>query len=1187
MVNKEEYFHSKENDLKSIINKSRLKNYSIQIFAKKLGAEFKDNYEEEFLWNQALYLSSRGSFLLEEDPKNEIGIESLRFAAEIYENLYYVSDEYDRDYCSVLSSLCYDIAGYQSNAQCIINKLNNNSHYYSLKENDDILTHYENRMLKHVQLFLQKKIFLLSADIENESFEISKNLSFHYNKLFLTYWNGIKNLCEFIKEGDADNFYQDLDLAYNKTLSTNNVLLSHLLYLFNVRISLFKKRNIWDVMSLEEKTSDPNWNKYLKLLSSDLYKNNNTISQIEERNSIFEFWRSQLEAISKGILSENKNHVIRMPTSAGKTLIAELKIIDSLFKNPGSKCIYIAPFRALSTEIKETLSSRIEKLGFVVSNAIGGYEVDDFESFWIQTSDVLVTTPEKLDLIYRNTPEFFNNISLVIIDEGHVIGEQNKRASLLEFLIMKLRRKLKENTNFLFISAVMTTENAKQISEWLAGDSENVISSPKVYSSSSEKEWEPTRKLIGYYKWFFDDSGCIVYPGKKIERTPAFLPKIVKQKTYHFIHPSTKRKRSRRFPDHHNKKDEKGNVYKVFTKTDTAVKLAYELIEDGSVLIFAAKTSDVKNIAKSFIDKLIFYKDNNHESNIKEEFSYREDLESIEISEKWLGENNLLTKCLKRGVGIHCGPLPEPVRKSIEKDFRNNKLSMLICTNTIGHGLNFPIKTAIIYSVDINPIENAKISVRDFWNIVGRAGRAGKETEGQIIFLNFHQRDHNIFKEYTNKDNAEDLESVLFVLLRDLIKKRITEKTFNENLEYFIEPSFLNMLLEETFDTINEEVVENILGYSLFNIQSESYDKTPIINSMKRIGQNFYMKVEEPELRNIYSKTGFHTFSCLEISEKIKDKIELFKIIIEKDDYQEFIKNALPLLFPILEMNDDNIDKSIIIDFKDQLIEFTLKWVNGSNINELTEFWNNIFQKTYFEKKMHLFINNFIEYKYSWCVSAFLEILIYHLKEKYGKSLTLNKNLPPNIKNLPSFLKYGLNNPVACMAKNIGINNRETSLIIAGLYPENITFLDFISDFKELDQNKIDNLELSIFEQKNIFNSIQELNYEKITLEVIFSSEYNVKGIPYENYRKKLSNYLTVGDYLYLIRDYENVHDIYAIKLMFKDNELGFIPRKIAKYLAIEIDLDEKQFIAEIIHKRKIKDYSKIKIRIFVSNNIL
>jgi len=43
----------------------------------------------------------------------------------------------------------------------------------------------------------------------------------------------------------------------------------------------------------------------------------------------------------------------------------------------------------------------------------------------------------------------------------------------------------------------------------------------------------------------------------------------------------------------------------------------------------------------------------------------------------WYGEENIITKCLKYGIGIHFGDLYDPVRKAIENDFRNNKLIFL------------------------------------------------------------------------------------------------------------------------------------------------------------------------------------------------------------------------------------------------------------------------------------------------------------------------------------------------------------------------------------------------------------------------------------------------------------------------------------------------------------------------------
>ena len=57
----------------------------------------------------------------------------------------------------------------------------------------------------------------------------------------------------------------------------------------------------------------------------------------------------QLEAINAGLLT-NKNFVVSVPTATGKTLLAELSIIEFYKENSDKKIIYLSPLRALSSE---------------------------------------------------------------------------------------------------------------------------------------------------------------------------------------------------------------------------------------------------------------------------------------------------------------------------------------------------------------------------------------------------------------------------------------------------------------------------------------------------------------------------------------------------------------------------------------------------------------------------------------------------------------------------------------------------------------------------------------------------------------------------------------------------------------------------------------------------------------------
>jgi helicase len=211
-----------------------------------------------------------------------------------------------------------------------------------------------------------------------------------------------------------------------------------------------------------------------------------------------------------------------------------------------------------------------------------------------------------------------------------------------------------------------------------------------LFSKYIWKEWEPTRKLIGKYEWYtLLKSGQIIFPYEKIEgERSLFLPNIIEQNVYRFRNPKTGRMNSRTFPKNKT------------TRSEAVSELAYKFIDDGNVLIFTSKPNWAESIGDAML-RLLKYKEISS-SDIKSNFRYRSDLESIEIAEKWLGTNHTITKCLKRGIGIHYGPLSEPIRKSIEKDFKEKKLEVLISTNTIGQGLNFPMKTAIIHSLEID-----------------------------------------------------------------------------------------------------------------------------------------------------------------------------------------------------------------------------------------------------------------------------------------------------------------------------------------------------------------------------------------------------------------------------------------------------------------------------------------------------
>ena len=103
-----------------------------------------------------------------------------------------------------------------------------------------------------------------------------------------------------------------------------------------------------------------------------------------------ELWESQIRALRAGLLSDsNKGLAVRMPTSAGKTRIAELAVLDTLTRNPKLQAVYVAPFNALADEVESSMSGIFADLGFRVSSVLGNYyNIDDLEDSLVASSDL-------------------------------------------------------------------------------------------------------------------------------------------------------------------------------------------------------------------------------------------------------------------------------------------------------------------------------------------------------------------------------------------------------------------------------------------------------------------------------------------------------------------------------------------------------------------------------------------------------------------------------------------------------------------------------------------------------------------------------------------------------------------------------------------------------------------------------
>ncbi|MEN2974420.1 MAG: DEAD/DEAH box helicase [Candidatus Caldarchaeales archaeon] len=181
------------------------------------------------------------------------------------------------------------------------------------------------------------------------------------------------------------------------------------------------------------------------------------INNLSNKN-IRKLYPPQVEAINAGIL-EGKNMIISTPTASGKTLIALLTA--SLHLSRGGKVLYLVPLRALASEkmveIDEVLCL---DTGFRVAVSTGDYDSSDP---WLKAFDIIIATNEKADSLLRHGAPWIKDVTIVILDELHLISD-NERGPTLEMVITRLKRII-PRAQYIGLSA--TISNAQDLGRWL------------------------------------------------------------------------------------------------------------------------------------------------------------------------------------------------------------------------------------------------------------------------------------------------------------------------------------------------------------------------------------------------------------------------------------------------------------------------------------------------------------------------------------------------------------------------------------------------------------------------------------------------------------------------------------------------------------------------------------------------
>jgi helicase len=174
---------------------------------------------------------------------------------------------------------------------------------------------------------------------------------------------------------------------------------------------------------------------------------------------IKDLYPPQAEAVEMGLL-DGKNMLLSIPTAAGKTLLAELAMLKAAFA--GKRSLYIVPLRALASEKYEAFS-RFKELGIKVGISTGDFDRKDER---LGKNLIIIATSEKADSLMRTGASWIHDISVLVVDEIHLLNSAN-RGPTLEMTITKLR---KLNPSMQIIGLSATVANGPELAKWLDAD---------------------------------------------------------------------------------------------------------------------------------------------------------------------------------------------------------------------------------------------------------------------------------------------------------------------------------------------------------------------------------------------------------------------------------------------------------------------------------------------------------------------------------------------------------------------------------------------------------------------------------------------------------------------------------------------------------------------------------------------
>jgi replicative superfamily II helicase len=642
------------------------------------------------------------------------------------------------------------------------------------------------------------------------------------------------------------------------------------------------------------------------------------VENLTRARGLFELLPPQRAALQEqGLLDPaHRAVVVELPTSGGKTLLAEFRALQALnqFSQDQGWVAYVAPTRALVSQVTRRLRRDFEPFGVIVEQLTGAVEIDAFEEAMLKATegvpfDVLVSTPEKLHLVIRNQ-QVRRPLALVVMDEAHNI-EDEERGLRIELLLATIRRDCEE-ANFILLTPDLP--NPEDLTTWLAPDSGKAV-------TLGTDVWQPNERILGIYDsrrgqrrgdWTLHYETCVT------------TPRVLRLGGDHQV--GGTRPLGLSWSQSRSNIAQTGAMATVFSERGTSIAVADTI-------------PNVWSMARIVADKLAPY------DRVPLEVALVQRFLQAEISPEFE-----LVDMLARGVGVHHAGLSDEARALTEWLAEEGHLRVLCATTTIAQGINFPVSSVFLSSVNYRlarpPFQQA-MTPRAFWNLAGRAGRIEHGTIGVIGVAAGTNR------EACGRYLAETtgyLVSRLVSLLQELaragrsldLQLLITDDQWRD-FRCYIAHLWAQKLDLEAVLADTEQLLRNTYGYSALRAK-QTGEANAQADALLQVARSYVRRLaDHPENASLADSTGFAPEG---VGHALTELHRLERSLTTDDWQPESLfgsqaSSALPTLIgvmlnvPELRGSLERLSTSGLS--RQHIAQMTSAWVKGAGIRDIAE----------------------------------------------------------------------------------------------------------------------------------------------------------------------------------------------------------------------------------------------------------